>query len=244
VGLPPALGGSHGEIIGRWLAPAVGPNLEVSGGLQWWVMGASTAIALAGIGLARLFFGGGVREPARRFVAVLPRLVATVRGKFFVDEIYDGLLVRPLRGLSQGLFAVVDRILIDRLLVGGWTVLVDTIGRLLRLVQVGDVQRYLAIFAIGLAALVYVMARPAAPSEVKIRIEGRSAVVELGDREATAGKLHYGFDFDGDGREDRVGSIAGAKWSYARPGRYRLRVRITDPQWNTARTIERTIDIR
>jgi len=43
---------------------------------------------------------------------------------------------------------------------GGWTVLVDRAGRLLRLVQVGDVQRYLAVFAIGLAALVYVMARP------------------------------------------------------------------------------------
>ena len=102
----------------------------------------------------------------------------------------------------------------------------------------------LAVFAIGLAALVYVMARPAAPSAVKIRIEGRSAVVELGEREAVPGKLDYGFDFDGDGREDRLGPIPSATWSYARPGRYRLHIRITDPQWSTTRTIERTIDIR
>jgi NADH-quinone oxidoreductase subunit L len=244
VGVPPAVAGSHGDLIGHWLAPAVGPSLEVSSGLEWRVMVASTAIALAGIGLAWLFFGGGAREPARRFVAALPRLVAAVRGKFFVDEIYGGLVVRPLRGLAQLLFVVVDRILIDRLLVGGWTVLVDLIGRFLRLLQAGDVQRYLAVFAIGLAALVYVMARPAAPSEVKIRIDGRGAVVELGDREATPGKLHYGFDFDGDGRDDRAGPTPSATWSYARSGHYRLRVRITDPQWNTARTIERTIDIR
>jgi NADH-quinone oxidoreductase subunit L len=242
VGLPS--GWSHGDLIGRWLAPALGPGLEVSSGLEWTVMAASTAIAFAGIGVAWLFFGGGAREPARRFVAVLPRLVAAVRGKFFVDEIYDWLVVRPLRGLSRALFVVVDRILIDRLLVGGWTVVVDLIGRSLRLVQAGDVQRYLAVFAIGVAALVYVMARPAAPSEVKIRIDGRSAVVELGEREAVPGKLDYGFDFDGDGREDRLGPIPSATWSYARPGRYRLHIRITDPQWSTTRTVERTIDIR
>jgi hypothetical protein len=114
----------------------------------------------------------------------------------------------------------------------------------LRLLQAGDVQRYLAIFAIGLAALVYVMARPAAPAEVKIRIEGRNAAVELSDGESAAGKLDYGFDFDGDGREDRSGSVSGAIWSYARPGHYRLRIRVTDPQWNTSRTLTRTIDIR
>jgi hypothetical protein len=177
-------------------------------------------------------------------VAALPRLTAAVRGKFFVDEIYDELVVRPLRGLSRVFFVVVDRILIDKVLVGFWTVLIDTAGRLLRLVQVGDVQRYLAIFAIGLAALVYVMARPAAPSEVKIRVQGRSASVQLGDGVATVDKLDYGFDFDGDGQEDRSGPLTSATWSYPRPGHYRLQVRITDPRWNTSRTIERTIEIR
>jgi NADH-quinone oxidoreductase subunit L len=242
VGLPS--GFPHGEIIGHWLTPAVGRGLEVSSGLEWRVMLVSTAIAFAGIGQAKMFFGGGVREPARRFVAALPRLVAAVRGKFFVDEIYNWLVVRPLRGLSRVFFLAIDRILIDKLLVGGWTALVDTVGRLLRLVQAGDVQRYLAIFAIGLAALVYVMARPAAPSDVKIRVDGRSAAVELSDGEAAPGKLDYGFDFDGDGQEDRSGSVSSATWSYARPGHYRLRIRVTDPQWNTSRTIERTIDIR
>jgi NADH-quinone oxidoreductase subunit L len=242
VGLPS--GWPHGDLIGHWLAPAVGPVLEVGRGLEWRVTAASTVIALAGIGLAWRFFGGGVREPARRFVAALPRLTAAVRGKFFVDEIYDELVVRPLRRLSRVFFVVVDRILIDKVLVGCWTVLIDTAGRLLRLVQVGDVQRYLAIFAIGLAALVYVMARPAAPSEVKIRVDGRSASVQLGEGVVAADKLDYGFDFDGDGQEERSGPLASATWSYPRPGHYRLQVRITDPRWNTSRTIERTIDIR
>ncbi len=243
MGLPPALSRSHGDLIGRWLATALGRQPEVSRALQWRVMATSALIALAGIGLAWRFFGGGVREPARRFTAAWPHFTAAVRGKFFIDEIYDWLVVRPLRGLSRVFFLVVDRILIDKLLVGGWTVLVDTAGRLLRLVQVGDVQRYLAIFAIGLAALVYVMARPVAPSEVKVRIEGRSATVDLTEGKAAVDKLEYGFDFDGDGREDRVGAAANANWLYPRPGHYQLRIRIKDPRWNTSRTIARTIDI-
>ena len=87
----------------------VGRGLEVSSSLEGRLMLVSTAIAFVGIGLAKMFFGGGVREPARRFVAALPRLVAAVRGKFFVDEIYDWLVVRPLHGLARGFFVAVDR---------------------------------------------------------------------------------------------------------------------------------------
>jgi NADH-quinone oxidoreductase subunit L len=57
-----------GNLIGNWLATAVGPVLEVPRDLEWLVMVTSTVIALAGIGLAWRFFGGGEREPARRFV--------------------------------------------------------------------------------------------------------------------------------------------------------------------------------
>ncbi|HEX7597329.1 MAG TPA: NADH-quinone oxidoreductase subunit L [Polyangia bacterium] len=244
VALPPALAGTHGDWLGHWLAPAVGAELEISHALEWRVMAGSTVIAAAGIGLAWLFFGGGVRAPARRFTAALPRFTAAVRGKFFVDEIYGALLLRPLRALSGRIFRLVDRLLIDQMLVGGWTLLADASGRALRLIQAGDIQRYLAVFAIGLAALVYVMARPSLPSEVKIRVDGHSAMVELGDADADSGKLDYGFDFDGDGTEDRSGAKASATFSYAKPGHYTVHIRITDPRWSTARTIERPIDIR
>ena len=244
VGVPPALGWGHGDWIGRWLAPAVGPAPEVMHAIEWRTMAMSTVIAGAGIGLAWLFFGGGVRAPARQFAAALPRLVAAVRGKLFVDEIYRALLVRPLRAVSRAFFVVIDRVLIDGLLVGGWTWLVDTTGRLVRLVQVGDIQRYLAVFAIGLAAMIYMMARLSVPSEMKIRIDGHTAFVELGDADASLGKLDYGFDFDGDGREDRSGSNPRASWPYPKPGQYKLNIRITDPRWNTTRTIQRTVEIR
>jgi NADH-quinone oxidoreductase subunit L len=244
VGLPATLTEARGEWIGHWLAPAVGPGLEVGRAVEWRVMAMSTVLAGAGIGLAWLFFGGGVRAPARQFATAFPRLVAAVRGKFLVDEIYQMLVVRPLQGVARAFFLVVDRVLVDGLLVSSWAFLVDSAGRFLRLVQVGDMQRYLAIFATGLAALIYALAQPSAPSDFEIRIQGRSAFVELKDAEAKSGKLDFGFDFDGDGREDRSGSNPQASWSYSKPGQYKLRIRITDPRWDTTRTVQHTIDIR
>ena len=166
-----------------------------------------------------------------------------MRGKFFIDEIYGWLILRPLRALSNQIFRVVDRLLIDQMLVGGWSLLADGTGRVLRLVQAGDIQRYLAIFAIGLAVLVNEMARPTVPSDVRVRVDGHSAFVELRDADPVSSKLDYGFDFDGDGIEERSGSNTQANWSYAKSGRYTMHIRITDPRWHTAVTLLYTIDI-
>ena len=46
---------------------------------------------------------------------------------------------------------VVDRILIDKVLVEGTGIFVDVVGRLARFLQTGDGQRYMAVFAIGVA---------------------------------------------------------------------------------------------
>jgi NADH-quinone oxidoreductase subunit L len=243
VGLPTAWLGERGEWLEHWLAPAVGHGLEVAVATQWRTMILSTIAAVAGIGGAWVFFSGGVREPARRFVQAWPRLTSATRGKFFVDEIYRALVVRPLRVLSQALFYFFDRLIIDGLLVGTWSGLADGVGRLLRVFQVGDIQRYLAVFAIGLAALVYVMARPARPSDLQVRVDGRNVNIQVKQPEG-AGPLQYGFDFNGDGIEDRSGTAPQANWSYPGPGRFQAFIRVTDPRWGTSRTLSHTIEVR
>jgi NADH-quinone oxidoreductase subunit L len=243
VGLPTALLGERGEWLEHWLAPAVGHGVSIATAIQWQTMISSTVVAVTGIGLAWVFFGGGVREPARRFVQGWPRLTSATRGKFFVDEIYRVLVVRPLQVLSQALFHFFDRLIIDGLLVGTWSALADGVGRLLRLLQVGDIQRYVAVFAIGLAALVYVMARPADPSDIQVRVDGRNINIQVKQPDG-AGPLRYGFDFNGDGAEDRTGAAPQASWSYSGPGRYQAFIRVTDPRWGTARTFSRTIEVR
>jgi NADH-quinone oxidoreductase subunit L len=207
-------------------------------------MGSSTAIALLGIWLGYLFYGGGYRAPAVAFAQKMPGLVRLVRDKFRVDELYGFLVVRPLRWLCHALFLVVDRVLIDRILVGAGAFAVDLAGRAFRFVQAGDVQRYLAVFGIGLAALLWFAARPACPDRVEIVVEGRVARVTLADAEGETGRLKYSFDFDGDGTTDREGKSPTATWIYGGPDHYTVAITIEDARWRTRRTLQRDIEVR
>ena len=103
---------------------------------------------------------------------------ALVRDKFRVDELYDAIFIRPLRKLSQWLFKLADRILIDKILVEGVGMVVDVFGRFARFLQLGDAQRYMACFAIGVAALVFFATRPPAPGELKVSVEGLNVQVD------------------------------------------------------------------
>ena len=76
--------------------------------------------------------------------------------KLYVDELYDFVIVRPFWALARGLFRVVDATLIDGLFVNGIPALIAWVGAMARRFQNGDVQRYLAVTALGVAALLYV----------------------------------------------------------------------------------------
>ena len=72
--------------------------------------------------------------------------------KFFLDELYQGLIVLPVRGLAVVCYAV------DRWLVDG---LVNTVGRIppllgrtLRPLQMGFVQFYAVVMALGVLLLI------------------------------------------------------------------------------------------
>jgi len=76
--------------------------------------------------------------------------------KLYVDELYDFVVVRPFWALARGLFRVVDATLIDGVFVNGIPALIAWVGAMARRFQNGDVQRYLAVTALGVAALLYV----------------------------------------------------------------------------------------
>ena len=75
--------------------------------------------------------------------------------KLYLDEIYGWLIVRPLWKFARGLWSVADRTLIDGLFVNGIPEAVAWWGSLARRFQNGNVQRYAAVTAVGVAALVY-----------------------------------------------------------------------------------------
>jgi NADH-quinone oxidoreductase subunit L len=74
--------------------------------------------------------------------------------KYYVDEIYDAIVVTPITRVSEKLlWRIVDVGIID------WTVnavarTTGAIGRTLRLVQTGVTQSYALIFLLGVVAIV------------------------------------------------------------------------------------------
>jgi NADH-quinone oxidoreductase subunit L len=123
--------------------------------INWFVMGLSTVMAMAGSGLAWIMYRAPSSLPARA-AAIFGPLTDLSRNKFYLDEIYEVLFVWPLRGLAT-LSRFLDWGVIDGLLVGGIGKLPALAGRLPRPIQNGLVQFYALAMTLGLAVLLWVL---------------------------------------------------------------------------------------
>jgi hypothetical protein len=245
IGAPWALlGHPEWNLLGEWLTTSVGPEMEIAHHTELLFMGVSTGLAVAGILVARTFYLGGYRAPAQQFAAAMPGLVKAAYNKFWVDEFYDSALIRPLRQFSSFLYRVVDRILIDQILVNGTAAIVDIVGRIARSLQSGDGQRYMAVFAMGAAALVFFATRPTLPSSLKVTVSGTTVTVDAGraGRPSLRG-LTYAFDFDDDGRPEVKGTASEARYTYETSGSHTIRVTVTDPRWHTQSSVKSSVDL-
>jgi NADH-quinone oxidoreductase subunit L len=158
LGWPAVFGGE--PWIAAWLAPLVGPLPEMEGhhlALELALMGISTAVALVGFGAAYLLYARRIHPMAHRFASVGATrwLYLRLLGKWHVDTLYDVLVVQPWVWVSRViLYEGLDRRCIDGLVnLVGW--LARSVGFLGQLFQSGNIQRYLAIFAVGLALLLF-----------------------------------------------------------------------------------------
>ena len=160
MGIPHALGG-HNQIE-AFLAPSFtvgsaseGPAEAVHAdtGTELGLMLLSTLVAAAGIGLATIMF---LRRPAmanewaQRFAGVHKLLL----NKYYVDEIYNAVIVQPIKRLSTGLlWRGVDAGFIDGtvngvgLVVRGWSAV-------LRRLQTGSMRAYAMSTFLGVVVIV------------------------------------------------------------------------------------------
>jgi NADH-quinone oxidoreductase subunit L len=111
---------------------------------------ASVALALLGLAGAAYFYRGEGRAAARVAASLAPlnRLLAN---KYYVDEIYERLLARPLSWVSERVFlGLGDRVLLDGSLNGLARLARRGAGALAR-VQTGDLQTYVFYVLLGSA---------------------------------------------------------------------------------------------
>ena len=113
----------------------------------------SVVAGLSGIAAAFLLT---LPKTAAALKRAMPRIHDLVYHKFYVDEIYGFLIIKPLRLVSDKvLFQLVDAGLIDGVIVNGSANASYTAGKALAKVQNGRLDIYALIFAIGVALMLY-----------------------------------------------------------------------------------------
>ncbi len=165
--LPRAWGG--GEAFDHYLAPVFGPSEQVlrlasthhAEGLSAGMLMVFSIIA-AGLGilLAFWFYMKSTDIPGRlaeRFSIAYRILIR----KYYVDEFYEWLIVRPIKWTSENVFwRIMDAGAIDHVGVEGTAEVTSGAGGLLRRVQSGNLRSYAAWVLLGAVLwLAYVLTR-------------------------------------------------------------------------------------
>jgi len=119
--------------------------------LEWGLMGASVAIAVVGILIARTLYISSTGIPAK-FTSAFPVLHRAVYNKWYIDELYDYIVVNPCKALGQGLWKGFDVLIVDGV-VNGVANVVMAFGGVLRFVQSGYIYNYAISMALGVAVI-------------------------------------------------------------------------------------------
>jgi NADH-quinone oxidoreductase subunit L len=159
IGLPE--GFLWGDKFGAYLAPSLaalphGEAHHVSGATLAFLIGSATVVALSGIVAAYLVYGRP-SPVADETAARAPGLYRLLWNKYYVDELYDALVIQPYVTLSRVFWQVVDSQIIDGA-VNGIGELTRWTGSRVRRLQTGNVQAYALAMLAGAIAVIVALA--------------------------------------------------------------------------------------
>ncbi len=163
INLPPLVGG--GAALEHWLEPVTAPShqffgLEMPHGqTEYFLVGGAVLVGILGLyagyrlTLGRRTLPAGEAPAETGFARVLNR-------KYYVDEIYDAIVVRPIVWLSRTvLWRVVDQGVVDGAAVNGTARLSRGLGWLGSRLQTGQVGVYVVLFLVGALWILHAMVR-------------------------------------------------------------------------------------
>ncbi len=144
----PVLFGERANLFGRFLEGVLGPTAHhLARSTEAGLILAATLSALLGIGLAFLFYRRSPEIPvrlARRFPGVYRLLL----GKYYVDEAYDAIAVRPLVRGAGWVYERFDLKVVDGAL-NGTAAAAGLAGKGLNVLQSGLLRDYALAFLLG-----------------------------------------------------------------------------------------------
>ncbi len=135
------------SVLGEWLHPLTSELHGEHGSLAYIIMAISVVVGLAGMGLGYYLYVLRA-DLAENMRSGFPGMHRVLSNKYYVDEIYNAVFVKPLRQVSIFLWRIVDVILIDGVVIG-FGRLSQFSGEVLRLFQTGAVQVYGVFIIIG-----------------------------------------------------------------------------------------------
>jgi NADH-quinone oxidoreductase subunit L len=144
------LGIPHMSWIEKWLEPVI-PAHEgvgaVSATMEYVLMGVSLTGAIVGMAFANNMYRDLLKPAA--WAKRWDWLHKTLENKWYVDEFYEKVIVKPIQTFSTALWkgfdvAVIDRIVLSFGRVSEWT------GQTVRVIQTGSIQIYALMLAIGI----------------------------------------------------------------------------------------------
>jgi NADH-quinone oxidoreductase subunit L len=143
------------DYIGNWLSPTFDrylPNAPPEPSVQWTSL-VITTVAV-GLGIYAAYQVYYRRQPApQRFSAMAPWLYRFLLNRWYIDDLYDAVIVRPFTLFALFLSSVVEKYVINGVVDGTGTALRDSSAGLRR-IQSGYVRNYALSILLGAVLVV------------------------------------------------------------------------------------------
>ena len=149
VGVPESLGGRH--LLGEFLSPVIVTEKvsTLTHSTEYMLMGISVAIATIAILFAVSHYS---KKPQLEDATGLGKVL---ENKWYVDELYDTVIVNPLNALAGFFKNIVEKSGIDGF-VNGIGRFVNYSSRQIRLVQTGQVSGYILMMVVSFVVIVFI----------------------------------------------------------------------------------------
>ena len=155
--VPRLFGG--GAFLEHWLEPVTSaaaglhPVVDTARTTEWALVVAAVLVAALGMFAAFRLLRPAALVPAR-LAPPETGLARLLWKKWYVDELYDAIVVRPIVWISREvLWKIVDARMVDGLLVNGSAAVSRALGWMGSRLQTGEVGSYVMLFVIGVLAV-------------------------------------------------------------------------------------------
>lgn len=156
LGLPYIIGHGEYHMLHHWLEPVITDNAafvaHATMAKEVTLIGLSTILAIAAVFLTRNFYKKHGLAGDEKIKKAFGGLFNVMKNKFYIDELYNAVLIRPFMQFGKQALSWFDNTIVDGTVEGTGTV-VGGIGETFRKLQTGLISNYMLILTAGVVIL-------------------------------------------------------------------------------------------